>query len=273
MKLMNVQIPNPLAIIGLFVSFIYSMAGLVTLFSHSLCIHQMWVFIVFLVTFPFVLLAVFVHLVIYHNRRLYSPSEFTIPAQFDAPLSQEFGERIRQEQSEETDVIDDTSPPPDSTTHTAQTQSRPHASTENEYIVAEELAIRAFETERGTAVYRQFAIPSTSGKFRFDGVAIIEGHLHLIEVKYFTNPTNRRFDSTILKVFEQWRRVSTELGNNGNHKSYNFHLFVIVPNSAEQNDIREWSARIQHHCRALSISFNIAFTITRIGDLKTRFGL
>lgn len=68
---------NPLGIIALFISLIYLMASLVlSLSADILTDGQKWVFVLFLVVFPPLVLSAFVWLVANHAVKLYSPSDF-----------------------------------------------------------------------------------------------------------------------------------------------------------------------------------------------------
>ncbi|MBM7408765.1 hypothetical protein [Methanococcus maripaludis] len=66
---------NPLGIIGLFITLVYGIAGLTTIFSN-LDYYQRFLLIIFIVVFPFVLLYVFYILVTKHHDKLYAPSDF-----------------------------------------------------------------------------------------------------------------------------------------------------------------------------------------------------
>ena len=68
---------NPLGIIALFISLIYGFASLVLGFAaDSLKDNERIIFIWFLVTFPIIVLGVFVYLVVLHHKKLYSPTDF-----------------------------------------------------------------------------------------------------------------------------------------------------------------------------------------------------
>ena len=68
---------NPLGIIALFIFLIYSIASLVLGVSAEILTEgQKWVFVVFLVVFPLLVLGSFVWLVANHAVKLYSPADF-----------------------------------------------------------------------------------------------------------------------------------------------------------------------------------------------------
>jgi hypothetical protein len=74
---MKAMTKNPLGIIALFIFLIYSIASLVlSVSAGSLSQGQKWVFILFLVVFPLLVLGSFVWLVANHAVKLYSPSDF-----------------------------------------------------------------------------------------------------------------------------------------------------------------------------------------------------
>lgn len=73
----NALTKNPLGIIALFIFLIYSIASIVLgVSSEALTESQKWFFVVFLVSFPPIVLAAFVWLVAKHAVKLYSPSDF-----------------------------------------------------------------------------------------------------------------------------------------------------------------------------------------------------
>jgi len=68
---------SPLGIIALFIFLIYSIASLVLgVSAQALAEGQKWVFVVFLVVFPLLVLGSFVWLVANHAVKLYSPADF-----------------------------------------------------------------------------------------------------------------------------------------------------------------------------------------------------
>lgn len=78
------------------------------------------------------------------------------------------------------------------------------------YLIAEELAIRAIETEFNQSARRQVAFGDRDG---FDGIFALEGQAQIIEVKYFTNAVSaqrvRDSISRIKNLYESygWRNV------------------------------------------------------------------
>ena len=67
---------NPIGIIALFISLIYSMTSIVMIYSNSLSAIQRWFFVVFLVSFPFVVFITFIYLIVNKPGSLYSPKDF-----------------------------------------------------------------------------------------------------------------------------------------------------------------------------------------------------
>lgn len=67
---------NPLGIIALFIVLVYGLAGLVIIFASALTLGERVPLIVFLVTFPVLVLAVFFFLVTRHVANLYSPADY-----------------------------------------------------------------------------------------------------------------------------------------------------------------------------------------------------
>lgn len=67
---------NPLGVIALFIVLVYGLAALVIVFASSLTASERILIVIFLVTFPVLVLGVFVWLVTRHSQRLYAPQDF-----------------------------------------------------------------------------------------------------------------------------------------------------------------------------------------------------
>jgi hypothetical protein len=67
---------NPLGIIALFIILIYGLASLVLGTSQNLGPEEKYPIVLFLVIFPFVVLAVFAWLVSQHHQKLYAPKDY-----------------------------------------------------------------------------------------------------------------------------------------------------------------------------------------------------
>lgn len=69
-------VKNPLGIIGLLISLIYSVTVIVAGLSPQLTPNQRWFFVIFVVVFPFLILRVFFVLVTKHHEKLYAPGDY-----------------------------------------------------------------------------------------------------------------------------------------------------------------------------------------------------
>ena len=67
---------NPLGIIALFIVLIYGFASIVVGFSNRLHYDERLLIIVFMITFPVIVLGVFCWLVACHHEKLYAPKDF-----------------------------------------------------------------------------------------------------------------------------------------------------------------------------------------------------
>jgi len=67
---------NPLGIIALFIVLVYGLAALVIMFASSLTAGERIPIVIFLVSFPVLVLGVFVWLVTRHSQKLYAPGDF-----------------------------------------------------------------------------------------------------------------------------------------------------------------------------------------------------
>lgn len=84
---------NPLSIISLFIVLIYAFASLVFIFSDSLDNYQIWLFLLFLIIFPVIVLFVFRDLVINHHSKLYAPKDYREDKSFLQPLQEKDKEK------------------------------------------------------------------------------------------------------------------------------------------------------------------------------------
>lgn len=73
---------NPLGIIALFLVLIYSIASLTFMFAKNLPQSLIPYFVIFILTYPVVVLVAFYRLVTKHHTKLYAPKDFIIPEQF-----------------------------------------------------------------------------------------------------------------------------------------------------------------------------------------------
>ena len=74
---------NPLGIVALFISLIYGMSALLLGFSIThLSANNQTILVLFVVSFPFVVLAVFGWLVSRHHMKLYGPSDYLACTRF-----------------------------------------------------------------------------------------------------------------------------------------------------------------------------------------------
>ena len=67
---------NPLGIIALFIVLIYGIANLTFAYGKNLPEGASWVFVSFIIVYPFIVLYVFYKLVKDHHWKLYAPEDF-----------------------------------------------------------------------------------------------------------------------------------------------------------------------------------------------------
>ncbi|MFP9100936.1 hypothetical protein ACLI09_17985 [Flavobacterium sp. RHBU_24] len=96
---------NPLGIIGLFISLIYGFACLVlsTSIENLNSANERLPLIWFIITFPIIILIVFIYLVVNHHEKLYSPSDFRNDEGFIETLSLN---KIKEKQQKEIDLLE-----------------------------------------------------------------------------------------------------------------------------------------------------------------------
>jgi hypothetical protein len=195
MRLDPPDIRNPLGVIGLFVTLVYGFACLLYGVSgDALPAEAQWCMVIFVVSFPVLLLLAFLFLVTRHHEKLYAPLDYGDPRLFLRTLSgEERREKLASEmaeaESDEGEVIADSESQqpdePEATRAAVVPGSNPRA----DYLLAEELALKKLEIEFGTQVYREVEIdePFADRQF-FDGVMAHRSHVVAIEVKYLTRP-------------------------------------------------------------------------------------
>src|SRR5205814_1557120 len=93
---------NPLGIVALFISLIYGMSALLLGTAiNALSLNNQTILVIFIVSFPFVVLSVFGWLVTRHHTKLYGPGDYGTDKSFldaSGTLSpEEIGKRLREE--------------------------------------------------------------------------------------------------------------------------------------------------------------------------------
>jgi Holliday junction resolvase-like predicted endonuclease len=187
---------NPLGLIALFISLIYGFACLVmSISAEKLETSEKIPLIWFLIIFPIIVLAVFVYLVIYHHKKLYSPSDFREDRSFletidkSRKIINEFQES-EQEPNEKITSSDrkETESPKTKITVLKKPESIEFNDFKNKYLQIEDLVIEKIENIYCTTIKRNVRIKGLP-RAEFDGVITKDNEVIFIEIKYVKSMT------------------------------------------------------------------------------------
>lgn len=183
-------VKNPLGIVALFISLIYSIANLLLgTTAITLSADERHPLIIFIVLFPVLVLGVFYFLVSRHHGKLYAPSDYKDDKSFLRTLSPE-----EQESKIQREVID-AIPPTDSVTLTEQSASASsapspirldHAELRREIERVELGVVKRFEKKLNVTANRNIGIGDTG--VTFDALFTEGTQFTALEVKLLRSP-------------------------------------------------------------------------------------
>jgi len=189
------NIRNPLGVIALFITFIYAIAS--TFFSLTLDkleFSERIIIISFIVLFPFAILIVFYKLVTTHHGKLYSPGDFkndeTFLKLFDNLSINEIEDKykLEYEKLNITGIIDENVHPSENLQVKPEIlEKKSNRPSFEELKKIEERAIKYFESEYKTSIYRNVKLGNTN--ISFDGLGFLNKTPLFIEVKYLNRPS------------------------------------------------------------------------------------
>lgn len=262
---------NPLGIIALFISLIYGMASIVLVFSSvELDSSQKWTLIIFLVVFPIIVLASFIFLVIKHHKKLYSPSDFRDDESFLGTLDRE--EQVKRIDKEVNELINDDNQnqkngePTENNTENKKIKSpiSSHACIRQNYILAEDLALRQLEIEFGHSIKRQVVLKSNNYRIEFDAIANYNSQKPIaIEVKYINGKyISKKLAYSIKNILKEIEEINVT-----NKTSISLILAVVY----EQIDV----STLKNELANILISSNVLINLRLydFSDLKKNYGL
>ncbi|WP_299808968.1 hypothetical protein [uncultured Shewanella sp.] len=172
---------NPLGIVALFISLIYGFASLLLGASaDKLESLERWPLLVFVVTFPFVVLYVFYKLVTEHHGKLYSPGDYKDDDSFLRTLSPEEKEKKLENDAKEAtgDVFIEKAQP---------SQRASFSATKTRIQQAEKHVINMLSAELG--VTPNIDVQISTEKYTFDAAYFKPGSsATILEVKYYSQP-------------------------------------------------------------------------------------
>lgn len=243
---------NPLGIIALFIALIYGFATLLLgIAAEKLAEAERCPLIWFIVLFPVMVLAVFYRLVTNHHGKLYSPRDYQndrsfldtlLPITPQAPSLR--NTRIDEEVEEiiSTSASEDEFPPQQTTSTSKSFESRASRSQiksleregiRNEYIHAEQLALRKISAVLGTKVHQQVTIDQDSST-AFDGVAVQGNTMTFVEVKLLRRPF---MPSVVVREVLYRAVIATNKVRKEAPNSKSELIFVVVTENMSPEDI------------------------------------
>ncbi|WP_052158757.1 hypothetical protein [Halobacillus sp. BBL2006] len=266
---------NPLGIIGLFISFIYAVSGLVlTLSDQWLSVNQTWTLVWFIVLFPIFILIAFLYLVINHHQKLYSPSDYRDESNFFRPLNpEEQNEKFKKEaqhlfpfsesvlhSSGTGDVKGDQSVDQHEAENLNQALMNHLFNASNFYFLIEETVLRALESEMNLSIRRQMAMDTAEYRVNFSGIAFKPNELIGIEIKY--SPSGKIEESQIESLVHM---IQTVQEYNKDQRSFSFILSFV----SDQPFNNENETKLEIYDR-LKGKASIHFKFYLLDELKKR---
>jgi hypothetical protein len=183
---------NPLAIIALFISFMYGSASLILGTSiDKIDRYTQYALVGFLIVFPIFIFLAFLYLVIYHHRKLYAPGDYRSDESFLASLETVSDQAKRIEQALPDDPLEPAETPPpaaqpesgegsDSSTAHAPGVALSPSDVVAQGELAESLVADLFQKRLGGVLKRNVRFSGYVWDFAIE----IKGKIYLGEVKY-----------------------------------------------------------------------------------------
>ena len=176
-------VKNPIGIVALFISLIYSIANLVLGATASSLTHdERFPIIIFIVVFPVIVLAVFYMLVSRHHGKLYAPGDYKNDQSFLRTLSQEEKEQKLESEAQETFSTPVENNPVSQTNSESQPRSGQRmAEIRRDLELVESLVVKQLEAELGQRAERDVGVGQPG--VNFDALFHTNGKLTFLEIK------------------------------------------------------------------------------------------
>lgn len=206
-------IKNPLTVIAIFAA-IAEISG--TLVLPFLSPEQQYIFVWFVIAFPFSLVLLFFATLNFNNRVLYAPSDFRDEGNFIKALQKatpkEKAEKLREELSFEPEEVGDGTPPADIRFSVKPPSDQElkyreilRRNAQTNYVLAEELVLNKLGSELDAEIARDLSIDSEHGSFIFDGICVLPGRIYGIEIKYYQSERLHR--DKLTRTLDQIQRL------------------------------------------------------------------
>jgi hypothetical protein len=294
-KIPNWSAKNPLGIIALFISLIYGMSASLFGFSvKELSGFDRTVLVLFIVFFPFTVLAVFTWLVANHHKKLYGPKDFQsdegfLAADVDSDPKQ-LGERLAKEvaddeyiddeganeigedessQIRETDLnleLDDYAKVAIRESEDDETSAARRTRMVARAYIAESLTIQELQTELGGTVQREVRIGKIgNSRSRVDGLIHTNSGTAVIEIKVIRSRHHAAF--LVRRAEEQAYKLMDTLTSEDITK---WRIIVALVIDNENKDIEPIIRQIQNIKR--TIPEQIEIRIFYFKELLEKYG-
>jgi hypothetical protein len=243
---------NPLGIIALFILLNYSIASLVFgIVNTNITENQRWIFIIFIILFPIIVLFVFYKLVTKYHTHLYSPGEYKDEANFIGMTNKKLEREIEVKEIVEIEKINNIEP----------NQKNKDKKIMNQYEKAEKLVLEKLAKERNVKVCRDLRLNRDYG---FDGMLEGNNTIIYVEVKYI----RRSFiPFTILENINYRAKSIINATHNvlGKNRDVKFILvFVIDSNDIDIDPLKE---KINNYTKVITDNY-LEILIYRMNDLE-----
>lgn len=190
---------NPLGIVALFISLIYAFANLLLGATiSSLSAEERYPLIIFIVSFPVIVLGVFYRLVSKHHGKLYAPGDYKddqsflrtlSPQERQEKLEMEVAEALPEQQLQDAAPVEPEKPASPPTTRAFTTDARTDSISRlyDDIRTTEAAALSYLEKQYGPAEAREVAIQDTG--VNFDALLKSTDKHTFAEVKLLRGPT------------------------------------------------------------------------------------
>lgn len=257
-------IRNPLSIIAIFAA-LSELSGTVVLpFIDQ---RNQAMFLWFLMLFPSMIVVLFFGTLWKKHSVLYAPTDFKDEANFLkmlVPASRAQADAKLVAEVEEATAIVASSPTDRARGSAVAENDKPLMQVAEKYRQAEELALRAVESQHGVSVQRRVRLPGSENRLLFDGVFVRGNFLNVVEIKFFSGrlPPRRIFD-TLFKMIHDVYLVKDQLAPN-----IKIHLVLVdlaqVP--ADADSIKTTVS--EQFLRSL---IPVEVTVYNLQELRSRF--
>jgi hypothetical protein len=230
---------NQLGIIALLTVLIYALASVVIGFSGHIDPSQKWPLVWFLVLFPLLVLGIFGWLVSRHHVKLYSAAADSTATGFFVTtltagqqrrkLARSIGALDRSESLASTNLI--------TTESDAELAGAASYDPRAIYIIAEDLALRRIEIERGPSFMRHVTLEGVP----FDGVVVKDDRVMAVQVAFMASPHVRPGFTGALLDNAEYAATRLKLTRPGSSFTL---LLAVVTQIAEQEQAQLKSSLI-----------------------------